>query len=69
MLTTVTGAVREYLLHRGVDPQHLDFRVSAPVSTRSDEERGKLGNRVSSWIVPLPIEEDDPRRQLERIPG
>ncbi|HJO25029.1 MAG: wax ester/triacylglycerol synthase family O-acyltransferase [Myxococcota bacterium] len=69
VLTTVTGAVREYLLHRGVDPQHLDFRVSAPVSTRSDEERGKLGNRVSSWIVPLPIEEDDPRRQLERITG
>jgi len=69
VLTTVTGAVREYLLHRGVDPQGLDFRVSAPVSVRSEEERGKLGNRVSSWIIPLPLEEDDPRRQLERIVG
>lgn len=69
VLTTVTGAVREYLLHRGVDPQRLDFRVSAPVSIRSEEERGKLGNRVSSWIVPLPLGEDDPRRQLEKIVG
>ena len=69
VLTTVTGAVREYLRHRGVNAEGLDFRVSAPVSVRKEEERGKLGNRVSSWIVPLPLEEDDPRRQLERIVG
>lgn len=29
------------------------------------EEKGQLGNKVSSWIIPLPIAESDPRRQLE----
>jgi WS/DGAT/MGAT family acyltransferase len=67
VLTIVTGAVREYLLLRGIDPASLEFRVSAPVSVRSAEERGKLGNRVSSWVVPLPIAEPDPRSQLAAI--
>ena len=67
VLTAVTGAVREYLLYRGVHPERIEFRVSAPVSLRSEAERGRLGNRVSSWIVPLPIAEADPRARLESI--
>jgi WS/DGAT/MGAT family acyltransferase len=67
VLTVVTGAVREYLLYRGVDPATIEFRISAPVSVRNAEERGKLGNRVSSWVVPLPIAEGDPRAQLAAI--
>ena len=67
VLTIVTGAVREYLLLRGIDPASLTFRVSAPVSVRNAAERGKLGNRVSSWVIPLPISEPDPRAQLEAL--
>jgi WS/DGAT/MGAT family acyltransferase len=67
VLTVVTGAVREYLLLRGVDPTSLTFRVSSPVSVRSEEERGKLGNRVSSWVIELPIGEPDPRAQLAAL--
>jgi diacylglycerol O-acyltransferase len=67
VLTVVTSAFRSYLMRRRVDPTHLDFRVQAPVSVRSDEERGKLGNRVSGWLVRLPVGEADPRKQLERI--
>jgi len=67
VLTAVTGAVRDYLLYRGVHPERIEFRASAPVSVRSDKEKGRLGNRVSSWIVPLPIREAEPRRQLEQI--
>jgi WS/DGAT/MGAT family acyltransferase len=59
VLTAVTGAVREYLLYRGVRPDRTLFRISAPVSVRNEAERGRLGNRVSSWIVPLPIHEPD----------
>ena len=43
-------------MRRGVVPESVDFRVSAPVSVRSEEERGQLGNRVSSWILPLPLD-------------
>ncbi|MBW2231713.1 MAG: wax ester/triacylglycerol synthase family O-acyltransferase [Deltaproteobacteria bacterium] len=67
VLTTVTGAVREFLIRRNMRPEDVDFRVSAPVSVRRDEERGKLGNRVSSWIVRLPVEEANPLRRVEAI--
>ena len=67
VLATVAGAVREYMIYRRVNPNEIDFRVSAPVSVRRKEERGKLGNRVSSWIIRLPVAEPDPRRRLEAI--
>ena len=66
VLTVVTGAVREYLVLRGVDPSGLTFRVSAPVSVRNAEEKGQLGNRVSSWVIPLPIAEADAARPARR---
>jgi diacylglycerol O-acyltransferase len=67
VLTIVTGAIREYLQSRRVDPAQIDFRVSSPVSVRKEEEQGKLGNRVSSWIIPLPIGLAKPREQLDAI--
>ncbi len=67
VLATVTGAVRRYMIRRRVDPAGLDFRVSAPVSVRRDEDRGTLGNKVSSWIVPLPIDRSNPLEQLKEL--
>jgi WS/DGAT/MGAT family acyltransferase len=67
VLTVVTGAVRRFFQHRRVDPAQIPFKVMTPVSVRSDDEHGRLGNRVSAWIVDLPIDEADPRVQLERI--
>jgi len=67
VLTTVTGAVREFLLRRRMRPEQIDFRVSAPVSVRRDDEHGQLGNRVSSWIVRLPVEQAEPVARLEAI--
>jgi WS/DGAT/MGAT family acyltransferase len=67
VLTIATGAVRSFLQHRRVDPANLDFRVLAPVSVRTRDEGGKLGNRVSAWIVPLPVGESDPLEQMKAI--
>ena len=67
VLTTVTGALDHYMRRRGVDPASLEFRVSAPVSVRQDEDRGKFGNRVSSWIVRLPLDQPDPLSRLAAI--
>ncbi len=66
ILATVSGAVRTFLIHRRVDPARIDFRVSAPVGVRSDEDHLRPGNRVSSWIVKLPIDKANP---LERLRG
>jgi WS/DGAT/MGAT family acyltransferase len=67
VLTVVTGAVRRFLQRRQVDPRGIEFRVLAPVSVRTEDERGTFGNRVSAWMVDLPIGEPDPRKQIERI--
>ncbi len=67
VLATVTGAVRDFLIRRLVRPEEIDFRVSAPVSVRRDEDKGQMGNKVSSWIVRLPVGEADPMQQLETI--
>ena len=67
VLTIVAGTVRRFLKMRQVDPDRIRFRVLAPVSVRTEEERGTLGNRVSAWIVDLPISEPDPRVQFRQI--
>ena len=67
ILATVSGAVRTFLIHRRVEPERIDFRISAPVSVRRDEDRGKMGNQVSSWIVRLPIDRADPIERLRAI--
>lgn len=67
VLATVSGAVRRFLERHRVDVEQLEFRVMAPVSVRSRDERGLLGNRVSAWMVPLPLEERDASAVLARI--
>jgi diacylglycerol O-acyltransferase len=67
VLTIVTGAVRRLMQRRQVDPRKLEFRISAPVNVRSDRERGEMGNRVSSWLVRLPVGREDPLTQLREI--
>jgi WS/DGAT/MGAT family acyltransferase len=67
VLTTVTGAVQRFLEGRRVNVDFLDFRVMAPVSVRSAEEKGTLGNRVSAWIIDLPLAEHDPKQRLAVI--
>ena len=67
VLATVAGALRRFLQRRGVSVQGLDFRVMAPVSVRSEQEHGTLGNRVSAWMVPMPLAEPDPVRRLDKI--
>ena len=67
VLAVVTGAVRRFLELRRFPLEGLDFRVMAPVSVRADNERGRLGNRVSAWIVPLPLGEPDPALRLRAL--
>ena len=67
VLTIVTGAVRSFLEGRQCDLSEIEFRVMAPVSVRGKEEEGALGNRVSAWIIDLPINEADPKARLAAI--
>jgi WS/DGAT/MGAT family acyltransferase len=64
VLTTVAGAVRKFFIEeRGFPVDDVEFRVMAPVSVRSKDQRGRLGNQVAMWLVQLPIGEPDPLRR------
>jgi WS/DGAT/MGAT family acyltransferase len=66
-LACVAGAARDWLATRSVELDGIDFRALVPVSTRGAGERGKLGNRVSTLVARLPVDEPDPRRRLARV--
>jgi diacylglycerol O-acyltransferase / wax synthase len=66
VLAVVAGAIRRFLIHRGEAPDR-EFRVSAPVNIRRQEDRADPGNHVSAWILPLPLGEPDPRMRLAAI--
>jgi diacylglycerol O-acyltransferase len=66
VLAAVAGAVRRLLERRGESP--ADPLVAlVPVSTRPDDERGTLGNRVGGMLVSLATDVDDPVARLAAI--
>lgn len=67
VLAACTGALRRFLEHRNWSTRGVELKAMVPVSTRADEERGALGNRVSMMFAPLPVYEPDPARELDLI--
>lgn len=68
VLAIVAGAIRHFFKYtRLTDPDRIAFRVMAPVSVRDASERGRTGNRVAAWFVPLPIGESDPLERLAEV--
>lgn len=67
VLSVVTGAMQRFLERRHVNPASVDFKVMSPVSVRTQEQQGTLGNQVSAWILELPVDEVDPREQVRKI--
>jgi WS/DGAT/MGAT family acyltransferase len=67
VLAVVAGAMRSFLLRRGVAVADLDFRAMLPVNVRTEDQRGKLGNRVAFLMAHLPVEEKDPAVRIARV--
>jgi len=67
VLAVVTGALREWLHGRGVRTEGLELRALVPVSIRSEDERGNLGNKIAVMRGPLPVYVDDPVRRLRVV--
>jgi WS/DGAT/MGAT family acyltransferase len=66
VLTVVAGALRALLHRRGREPQE-ELKAMVPVSVRTDDQRGALGNRVSAMYAPLPVQIDDPKERFAAI--
>jgi WS/DGAT/MGAT family acyltransferase len=68
VLATVAGALRGWLLSRGeAVTTATTVRAMVPVSVRTADEQGALGNRVSSYFVDLPVGEPDPVVRLSQV--
>ena len=67
VLAVVTGALREWLHGRGIRTEGLELRALVPVSIRTEDERGDLGNRIAAMRGPLPVYVEDPVRRLRVV--
>ncbi|HET9094407.1 MAG TPA: wax ester/triacylglycerol synthase family O-acyltransferase [Solirubrobacteraceae bacterium] len=55
VLTVVAGALGGWLRSRGASTDGLEMRALVPVSVRTTDDRGTLGNRLTVMRGPLPV--------------
>lgn len=67
VLAAVAGGLRHYLAARGDAIPDRPYQALVPVSIRSDDEHGDLGNRVAAIMAPLPVDEPDPLQRLHAV--
>ncbi|MGK2939493.1 MAG: WS/DGAT/MGAT family O-acyltransferase [Solirubrobacteraceae bacterium] len=60
VLAAVAGALGRFLRRRGFDTDGVVLRAMVPVSVRTADERGALGNKVAAMWAPLPVGIEDP---------
>jgi diacylglycerol O-acyltransferase len=67
VLASVSLALGRYLRREGEDTDGLVLKAMVPVSVRSKEQRGALGNQVAAMWAPLPVGIQDPAECLHTI--
>jgi WS/DGAT/MGAT family acyltransferase len=67
VLAAVAGGFREYLLARGEEVDGVVIRSLVPVSIRTDDHRGRLGNQVTAMFADLPVGVADPEDRLDAV--
>jgi WS/DGAT/MGAT family acyltransferase len=67
VLAAVAGALGRYMRERGDATSGLELRAMVPISVRTADEHGALGNRVSAMMAPLPVWCEDPVERLRTV--
>ena len=67
MLTVVSGGLQKWLRSRGTRTEGLELRALVPVSIRTHEQRGSLGNQLAAMRGPLPVYVEDPIARLKVV--
>jgi diacylglycerol O-acyltransferase / wax synthase len=67
VLTVVTGALGRYLRSRGHSTRELELRAMVPISVRTADQHGSLGNQVSAFMARLPVYSEDPVERLRLV--
>ena len=67
ILASVAGALGRYLRSRGHSTEGLELRAMVPVSVRTADQRGTLGNQVTAMMATLPVWCEDPKHRMEIV--
>jgi WS/DGAT/MGAT family acyltransferase len=67
VLAVVAGALRSFLVERGLRTEGLELRALVPVSVRAVDEHDQLGNRIVAMRGPLPVYIADPVQRLRFV--
>ena len=67
VLAVVTGALAYFLQARGRRTEGIELKAAVPISVRSDDQRGALGNQLTQVMAPLPLFLDDPLARLRYV--
>src|SRR4051794_37132983 len=67
VLAVVTGALREWLHSRGMRTEGVELRALVPVSTRTAQHAGTLGNQIAAVRGPLPVYIEDPIARVRAV--
>jgi WS/DGAT/MGAT family acyltransferase len=67
VLAVVAGALGRWLRTRGVRTEGVELRALVPVSIRTQDEHGALGNRIAAMRGPLPVYVEDPVERLRLV--
>ncbi|HEY8763966.1 MAG TPA: wax ester/triacylglycerol synthase family O-acyltransferase [Solirubrobacteraceae bacterium] len=67
VLTVVAGALARWLHSRGVRTEGLEMRALVPVSVRTEDQRGSLGNQLTVMRGPLPVYIPDAVARLQFV--
>ncbi len=66
-LAVVTGALARWLRARGERTDGVELFGCVPVSVRTADEAGALGNKITMMSCPLPVYADDPRERFRIV--
>jgi diacylglycerol O-acyltransferase / wax synthase len=67
VLAVVAGALREFLISRGLRTEGVELRALVPVSVRAADEHDTMGNRIVAMRGPLPVYIADPVQRLRFV--
>jgi diacylglycerol O-acyltransferase len=67
VLAVVTGALRRFMIDRGVRTEGLEMRALVPVSVRAQHDHKDMGNRIVAMRGPLPVYIADPLQRLRFV--
>jgi WS/DGAT/MGAT family acyltransferase len=67
VLAIVAGALRSFLIARGLRTEGVELRALVPVSVRAEDEHNTMGNRIVAMRGPLPVYIADPVQRLRFV--